>query len=211
MSEQSICAISSDLEVVAMRFEIFNDEDVKVFFSGNDGTIELPLSDVAMIDIALAILDVKQSKMPSKTELKTGFRTGFRVLRGKEGPKTRRIPCEGSEKSSPIVNVILAFMERQPNWQGKTKSRFIDCSLKDGSSTSEPLSRRAFAHRINEYRKAFRFIHLSIQTIRFDRFRHERMHWLEESDASDHKDEEREALEAMATFRSTQHNDLEKH
>ena len=179
MSEQSICAISSDLEGVAMRFEILDDEDVTVFFSGNDGTIELALSDDAMIDIALAILDVKRSEIPSKTELKTGFRTGFRVLRGKEGPKIRRIPCEGSEKSSPIVNVILAFMERQPNWQGKTTSRFIDHSLKDGSPTRETLSRRAFAQRINEYRKAFRFIHLSIQTFRLDRFSQERMHRLE--------------------------------
>ena len=209
MGRQSIWAISSALQDAGVRAEIHEDGHVIMVFSEIDFPIELSPSDDATIDIALAKLDGKLSEMPSETELKTAFR----VLRGKAALETGRIPCEGNENTSPIVNAILAFMERQPEWQGKTETLLRELSLKDGSPTWKHLSTRVFAYRINESKKAFRFFDLFIETFRRNDGSYVRMHWLgqsDASDASDHSDEEREALAAMTALR-TQDNDLEKH
>lgn len=196
MSKQSIWAISNALKDGGVRAEIHEDGHLIMVFSGNDSTIELSASDDATIDIALAKLDGKLNEMPSETELKMAFR----VLRGKAALETGRIPCEGIEKTSPIVNAILAFMERQPEWQGKTGSLLRALSLKDGSPTWRHLSTRVFAYRINESRKAFRFFDLFIETFRRNDGSYVRMHWLGQSDASDASDERFDGSDELTQF-----------
>ena len=212
MGKQSKWAISKALKDAGLSVEIREDGRAFMVFKRNGLTMELSQSDDAAIDLALAILDGGLNEMPSEVDLKWALR----VLRGKAALETGRIPCEGNENTSPIVNAILVFMERQPEWQGKTESLKKALSLKDGSPTWKHLSTRVFAYRINESKKAFRFFDLFIETFRRNDGSYVRMHWLGQSDASDasytsdHSDEEREALAAMTTLR-TQDNDLEKH
>ena len=216
MGKQSIWAISNALEDGGVRAEIREDGQAFMVFTNKEGhTIESSMSNDTAIDMALATLDGELSEMPSETELKSAFR----VLRGKAALKTGRIPCEGIENTSPIVNAILAHMEPQPEWHGKTETLLRELSLKDGSPLWKHLSTRVFAYRINESRNVFRFFDLFIETFRRNDGSYVRMHWLGQSDASDasdardareHSDEDREALAAMTTLR-TQDNDLEKH
>lgn len=196
MVKQSKWAISKALEDADVKAEIHEDGQAFIVFTGNSHPIKSCITDDATIDMALATLDEKLSEMPSETELKSAFR----VLRGKAALETGRIPCEGNENTSPIVNAILVFMERQPEWQGKTETLLRELSLKDGSPTWKHLSTRVFAYRINESRKAFRFFDLFIETFRRNDGSYVRMHWLGQSDASDASDERFDGSDELTQF-----------
>ena len=210
MSKQSKWTISKALHEAGVKAEIHEDGHVDIVFPVHGATINLSLSDDAAIDIALAILDGKLSEIPSETEL----RTAFRVLRGKAACESGRLPRVELENASPFVNAILAFMERQTEWHGKTESLLKAVSSQESSLGWKHLSTRVFAHRINESRKAFSFFDLFIETFRRNDGSHVRMHWLGQSDAGDagdagdRTDEEREALRAMADLRE-QDNGME--
>ena len=210
MSKQSKWTISKALHEAGVKAEIREDGHVDIVFPVHGASIDLSLSDDAAIDIALAILDGKLSEIPSETEL----RTACRVLRGKAVCESGRLPRVELENASPFVNAILAFMERQTEWRGKTEVLLKAVSSQEGSPNWKYLSTRVFAHRINESRKAFRFFDLFIETFRRNDGSYVRMHWLGQSDAGDagdaggRTDEEREALRAMADLRA-QENGME--
>jgi len=215
MVKQSTWAVSKALEEGGVRAEIREDGHIIMIFSANGAMFELSPSDEAAIDIAFAMLDGKLSEMPSESELKMAFR----VLRGKAAWKTGRIPCDGIENNSPIVNAILAFMERRTEWRGKTEVLLKAVSSQDASPNWKHISTRVFAYRINQSKKTFRFFDLFIETFRGNDGSKVRMHWLDQCDASDasdasdargYSDEEREAMEAMAGL-SVNDKGMEKH
>jgi len=200
------------LESLGVTLEYCNGDVGRFSFPAENGTISLNVGDPRVCKAACALLQNQLGEIVPRRIVQEALD----LLQGKQILKATDEQLSRPTELTKVQQAVLGFMNGKDRWSGETE--VLNTKLVDNRKKyNYPIIiTQVLSRRLKESAKVFEQFGLVVELGRRSNGSHIVLEWSDASDASEvsdasaYSDEEREALEAMATS-YIQDNELEKH